>query len=75
MTQSKASFRTELERLEAIVRELEDADLDLDKALELFHEGVARLKTARALLHDSELTVKRVLEGADGTIRTRDLDR
>lgn len=74
MSATQPSFRTELERLEAIVRELEDADLDLDRALELFQEGVARLKTARTLLRDSELTVKRVLEAADGTIRTRKLD-
>lgn len=74
MSRATPSFRTELERLEAIVRELEDADLDLDRALELFQEGVARLKTARSLLKTSELTVKRVLEDADGTIRTDDID-
>ncbi len=74
MSRSKPSFRTELDRLEAIVRELEDADLDLDRALELFQEGVTRLKTARSMLQDSELTVKRVLEAADGTIRASDVD-
>lgn len=73
MSGGTPSFREELERLEAIVRALEDTDLDLDRALELFEEGVARLKTARELLRGSELTVKRVLEDADGTIRTEDL--
>jgi exodeoxyribonuclease VII small subunit len=63
------SFKEELERLEAIVRALEQDDLDLDRALQLFEEGVTRLKTARELLQQSELTVKRVLEGADGTLR------
>lgn len=67
------TFREELERLEAIVRRLEETDLDLDQALELFEEGVRRLKTARDLLRRSELTVKRVLEEADGTLRARDL--
>ena len=70
----KPSFREELERLEAIVRQLEDDEVDLDKALALFEEGVRRLKQALAVLKESELTVKRVLEEADGTIRTRDLD-
>lgn len=64
-----ASFREELERLETIVRALEQEDLDLDRALELFEEGVTRLKAARELLQQSELTVKRVLEAADGTLR------
>jgi len=68
------SFREELERLEAIVRSLEDEDTDLDEGLALFEEGVRRLKAARKLLRASELKVKRVLESADGTIDTADLD-
>ncbi len=75
MNDQRPSFRAELEHLEAIVRQLEDTDVDLDKALELFEEGVRRLKSARELLRESEVTVKRVLEDADGTIRTDDLDR
>lgn len=71
----RPSFREELARLEAIVRQLEADELDLDKALELFEEGVRRLKVARELLQESDLKVKRVLEAADGTLRTRDLDR
>jgi exodeoxyribonuclease VII small subunit len=71
----RPSFREELTRLEAIVRQLEADELDLDKALELFEEGVRRLKVARELLQESDLKVKRVLEAADGTLRTRDLDR
>jgi exodeoxyribonuclease VII small subunit len=73
VSKSKASFQDELARLEAVVRRLEDTDLDLDEALALFEEGVVRLKTARDLLQQSELTVKRVLEDADGTIRAGDL--
>ncbi|GBD33030.1 MAG: hypothetical protein KatS3mg081_0100 [Gemmatimonadales bacterium] len=71
---SGSSFKEELERLEAIVRQLEQEDLDLDRALALFEEGVARLKAARELLQKSELTVKRVLEAADGTLGTDPLD-
>lgn len=70
MSGAAPSFRDELERLEAIVRELEDDTVDLDRALQLFEEGVGRLKRARELLARSELTVKRVVEDADGTIRT-----
>ena len=74
MSEEKLSFRSELERLEAIVRSLEGDDLDLDKALELFQDGVARLKKARELLAESELTVQRVLEDSDGALGTEDLD-
>ncbi len=74
MTQRSSSFREEVERLEAIVRSLEDEDLELDAALELFEEGVARLKSARALLRKGELKVKTVLQNSDGTLDTEDLD-
>ena len=74
MNAPNPSFREELERLEAIVRSLEDEDADLDEALTLFEEGVRRLKSARKLLRASELKVKRVLESADGAIDTVDLD-
>ncbi|MCH7491349.1 MAG: exodeoxyribonuclease VII small subunit [Gemmatimonadetes bacterium] len=59
------SFRTEVERLETIVRSLEDSDVDLDEALALFQEGVERLKAARQLLQDTELTLRQVAEAAD----------
>ncbi|MBI3982622.1 MAG: exodeoxyribonuclease VII small subunit [Gemmatimonadetes bacterium] len=72
---TNVSFREELDRLEAIVRSLERDDLDLDRALELFQEGVTRLRAARELLEQSELTVRRVLEAADGTIRSEPVDR
>ncbi len=74
MSEDKISFRTEVERLEAIVRSLEGENLDLDQALELFREGVGRIKSARELLTESELTVQRVLEESDGTIGTDDID-
>jgi len=38
----------DLRRLEEIVRRLESNDGDLDQALALFEEGVARLRSARA---------------------------
>ena len=68
------SFGAELERLEAIVRNLEDSEVDLDDALELFQEGVKRLKNARKLLQDAELTVKKVVDAADASLPDDDID-
>ena len=68
------SFAAELERLETIVRTLEDSEVDLDEALELFQEGVKRLKNARKLLNDTEMTVKKVLKAADGALPSDDID-
>ncbi len=68
------SFGAELERLEAIVRGLEDSEVDLDEALELFQEGVERLKNARTLLQETELTVKKVVKAADADLPDDDVD-
>jgi exodeoxyribonuclease VII small subunit len=64
----------ELARLEEIVRKLEADDVELDTALALFEEGVARLRAARERLLSAELKVQAVLEEADGDIRLTDLD-
>jgi exodeoxyribonuclease VII small subunit len=64
----------ELARLEEIVRKLEADDVELDTALALFEEGVARLRSARERLVDAELKVQAVLEAADGDVRLTDID-
>lgn len=68
------SLAAELTRLEEIVRKLEADDAELDEALVLFEEGVRRLRSARERLAEAELKVQSVLEQADGTLRTTDLD-
>jgi exodeoxyribonuclease VII small subunit len=64
----------ELTRLEEIVRKLEADDVELDAALALFEEGVARLRAARERLAAAGLKVQAVLEEAGGDIRLTDLD-
>lgn len=70
----RPSFRQALERLEAVVRELERSDVDLDRALALFEEGVRELRQARALLEEAELRVRTVVEKADGSLGLGDTD-
>ncbi len=69
-----ARLADDLRRLEEIVRLLESDEPELDDALALFEEGVARLRQARDQLAQAELTVQRVLEEADGAIRLEDVD-
>jgi exodeoxyribonuclease VII small subunit len=68
------SVTEELARLEEIVRRLEAEDLELDSALALFEEGVARLRAARERLAAAELKVQAVLEEASGDLRYTKLD-
>jgi exodeoxyribonuclease VII small subunit len=68
------SLQADLERLEAIVRALEADDLDLDRALELFEEGVGRLRDARERLGVAEVRLRQLREAADGSARADDLE-
>ncbi len=69
------SLEEDLGRLDAIVRALETEDVDLDRALALFEEGVERLRTARERLAEAGLRLKQLREAADGGIRVDDLER
>ncbi len=68
------SIAQDLSRLEEIVRRLEADDVELDAALALFEEGVARLRAARERLGAAEVKVQTVLEEANGDLRLTDLD-
>jgi exodeoxyribonuclease VII small subunit len=69
------SFESHLTRLEEIVEELDGDDVALERALALFEEGIAHLRTATAELGQLEEKVKVLSEEADGTFRLGELDR
>lgn len=71
---TQPDFGKELERLEAIVRQLETPDIDLDQALKLFEEGVERLRSARDRLNGAQAKVKQVISDHAGTLKVDDLD-
>ncbi len=67
------SFEQSVNRLEEIVRELERDDLDLDRALTLFEEGIAHLRTATGALATAEARVQQLVEAADGAFTLSEL--
>ena len=67
------SFEKRLHRLEQIVSELESEQIDLEKALALFEEGVTCLRAATEELGKVEARVQRLVERADGTFDVTDL--
>ena len=67
------SFEENLARLEAIVAELEGDELELERALRLFEEGVERLRLASEELGRAESKVKLLVEKADGSFELPDL--
>lgn len=73
-TLADATLTEQLRRIEEIVRRLEGDDADLDAALALFAEGVARIKGAQVRLQEAQAAVERVVADASGTLGTEPLD-
>jgi exodeoxyribonuclease VII small subunit len=56
------SFEAALERLEKIVKDLENGDLPLEKSLELFEKGMALSESCRKQLSAAETRVEILLK-------------
>lgn len=67
------SFEQRLKRLEEIVGELESEQIELERALALFEEGVTCLRAATEELGKVEARVQRLVERADGSFEVTDL--
>ena len=73
MTQSTKSakpesFEKNLERLDAIVRHLEDAELPLEKALQLYEEGMKLSEVCHKQLEEAEGRVEILIRKAGGKV-------
>jgi exodeoxyribonuclease VII small subunit len=62
------SFEKNLERLDGIVRELEDADLPLEKALQLYEEGMKLSEICHKQLEEAEGKVEILTRKAGGKV-------
>jgi exodeoxyribonuclease VII small subunit len=61
MAKSKGNFETSLSTLERIVAQLESGDLPLERALELFEEGVGLAGQCQSQLQEAERKVELLL--------------
>lgn len=65
---TELTFEKGLERLEKIVKELEQGDLPLERALELFEEGMKLSGNCRRQLEEAENKVEILLKKADKVV-------
>lgn len=68
------SFEKALERLQAIVSELEDPEKGLEASLELFEEGVALSRFCRSRIDEIQKRVEVVLQETPDGLATGPLD-
>lgn len=57
-------------RLEKIVEELERGDLDIDKSLEIFEEGIKMSRVCSKKLTEAEAKIEKLTKGKKGELIT-----
>jgi len=68
------SFEEALAELEQIVRGLESGKQNLEEAIGAYERGAALRQHCEAKLAEAEARVAAIVERADGTLATRDMD-
>ncbi len=68
------SFEEAMDRMEEIIKQLEDGELDLDKCLEVFEEGVRMYRHCTAKLDQAEGKVKVIMQDDGGKVEKFDLE-
>ena len=69
----KLSLEEAMARLEAVVAELENEKLPIDKSLKLYEEGVKLAAKCAAELEDAKRKIKILQQGKDGEIELVDM--
>jgi len=67
MNQKNASFESNMQRLEQIVRAMERGDVALDESLMLFQEGTDLFRSCNELLEKAQLQIKKIMTAPDGS--------
>ena len=67
MNQKNASFESNMQRLEQIVRAMERGDVPLEESLKLFQEGTDLVRSCNQLLDHAQLQVKKIMTAPDGS--------
>lgn len=67
MNQKNASFESNMQRLEQIVRAMERGDVPLEESLKLFQEGTELVRSCNQLLENAQLQVKKIMTAPDGS--------
>lgn len=66
----EVKFEAALKRMEEIVAKLEGGDLELEKSIGLFEEGVKMSKTLQRKLDEAEQKIERLVRERDGSLGT-----
>ena len=65
---SELKFEKAMTRLESIVDELERGDLDIDKSLEIFEEGIKMSRLCTKKLNEAEAKIQKLTKDKKGEL-------
>jgi len=65
---AEIKFEKAMQRLEAIVDELEKGELDIDKSLEIFEEGIKMSRVCSKKLNEAEKKIEKLTENKKGEL-------
>ncbi|MFZ5652289.1 MAG: exodeoxyribonuclease VII small subunit [Bacillota bacterium] len=71
MAKKKMTFEESIKRLEEIVRELEDGQIPLERALDLFSEGITVSKFCQASLEEAERRIMILTSDDEGRLSAK----
>jgi exodeoxyribonuclease VII small subunit len=71
---SKKTFEQSLARLEKIVDSLEQGEVPLENAIELYEEGIELSKECMETLSKAELKIKKLSKNLSGKIELADFE-
>lgn len=67
-------FEASLKRLEEIVNKLEAGDLELEKSIEFFEEGMKMAQTCQKKLDEAEKKIEKLIRDRGGELSTEPLE-
>lgn len=67
-------FEVALKKLEDIVNKLEDGDMELEKSIDLFQEGIDMAKVCQKKLDESEKKIEKLVKDKAGVLSTEPMD-
>ncbi len=67
---AEIKFEKAMKRLEQIVEELEKGELDIDKSLEIFEEGIKMSRVCSKKLNEAEAKIEKLTQDKKGELIT-----
>jgi len=74
MAKQEMKFEKALERLEEIVTTLDGGELELEKSLKMFEEGIKMARICKSHLTEAEKKIEKLVKSEKGELTTEPLE-